>query len=63
MSVAKLNEAGNDVNLRGDHPHIQNTKTKTKQITGKTFMLDLWIKHPEAVTSKTPESADPRPQT
>jgi hypothetical protein len=31
MSMAKMNEAGNDVNLRGDQPHIQNTKTK--QIT------------------------------
>ena len=59
MSVAKMNEAGNDVNLRGDRPHIQNTKTK--QITalrreGKTFILDFWIKHPVAA----PESADPR---
>eukprot|EP00972_Heterocapsa_arctica_P035771 5261094-Heterocapsa_arctica.AAC.1 len=31
MSVAKMNEAGNNVNLRGYHPRIQNTKTK--QIT------------------------------
>eukprot|EP00972_Heterocapsa_arctica_P111052 16350366-Heterocapsa_arctica.AAC.1 len=65
MSVAKMNEAS-DVNLRGDHPHIQNAKTK--QITalrreGKTCILGLWIQHPGAVKSKTPESADPRPQT
>ena len=61
MSVAKMNEAGNDVNLRGDRPHIQNTKTK--QITalrreGKTFILDLWIKHPGVV----PEGANPDPR-
>jgi hypothetical protein len=51
MSVAKMNEAGNDVNLTGARPHILNTKTK--QITdlrreGKTFILDLWVKHPGA---------------
>eukprot|EP00972_Heterocapsa_arctica_P068238 10079607-Heterocapsa_arctica.AAC.1 len=49
MSVAKMNEAGNDVNPRGDNPHIENTKSG--QITAlrreeKTFILDLWIKHP-----------------
>jgi hypothetical protein len=49
MSVAKMNEAGNDVNLRGDNPHIEHKKSG--QITklrreGKTFILDLWIKHP-----------------
>ena len=41
MSVAKMNEAGNDVNPRGDRPHIQNCKTG--QVTalrreGKTFV-------------------------
>ena len=28
MSVDKMNEAGNDVNLCGDQPHIMNVKTK-----------------------------------
>ena len=27
ISAAKMNEAGNDVNLRGDSPHILNLKT------------------------------------
>jgi hypothetical protein len=51
MSVAKMNEAGNDVNLRGDRPHIMNVKTKAitaLRREGKTFILDLWIKIPEA---------------
>ncbi len=58
MSVAKMNEAGNDVNLMGDNPHIENTKTKhitALRREGKTFILDLWIKHP--VEQK---SADPK---
>ena len=51
ISAAKMNDAGNDVNLRGDHPHIMNVKTK--QVTalrkeGKTYVLDLWIKSGEA---------------
>ena len=63
MSVAKMNEAGNDVNLRGSNPHIMNIKTK--EITalrreGKTFILDLWVKIPGATKNKTPE-VDPTP--
>ena len=63
MSVAKMNEAGNDVNLRGSNPHIMNIKTK--EITalrreGKTFILDLWVKIPGAMKNKTPE-VDPTP--
>eukprot|EP00972_Heterocapsa_arctica_P076013 11211061-Heterocapsa_arctica.AAC.1 len=59
-----MNDAGNDVNLRGDRPHIMNIKTK--EITalwrkGKTFILDLWVKIPGAVKSKTPE-VDPTTQ-
>ena len=47
ISAAKMNEAGNDVNLRGDSPHILNLKTN--QVTalrkeGKTYVLDLWVK-------------------
>eukprot|EP00972_Heterocapsa_arctica_P041709 6150240-Heterocapsa_arctica.AAC.1 len=39
---------------------------KTKEVTalwreGKTFILDVWVKIPGAVKSKTPE-ADPTPQ-
>ena len=63
MSVAKMNEAGNDVNLRGNNPHIMNIKTK--EITalrreGKTFILDLWVKIPGALKNKTLE-VDPTP--
>jgi hypothetical protein len=63
MSVAKMNEAGNDVNLRGSNPHIMNIKTK--EVTalrreGKTFILDLWVKIPGAMKNKTPE-VDPTP--
>eukprot|EP00972_Heterocapsa_arctica_P089311 13171028-Heterocapsa_arctica.AAC.1 len=64
MSVAKMNEAGNDVNLRGDHLHIMNVKTKEVMALrreGKTLLLDLWVKIPGAVKNMTPE-ADPTPQ-
>jgi hypothetical protein len=63
MSVAKMNEAGNDVNLRGSNPHILNIKTR--EVTalrreGKTFILDLWVKIPRALKNKPPEE-DPTP--
>jgi hypothetical protein len=51
VSVAKMCEAGNDVVLSGKSPHIVNHKTK--QVTalrreGKTFVLDLWVRLPQA---------------
>jgi hypothetical protein len=47
ISVAKMGDAGNDVNLT-DKPHIRNRVTG--QVTalrreGKTFILDLWVRH------------------
>ena len=46
LSAAKMNEAGNDVNLAGKNPHILNTKTGevTKlRREGRTYLLDLWV--------------------
>ena len=46
LSAAKMNEAGNDVNLAGKDPHIKNIKTG--EITklrrcGRTYLLDMWV--------------------
>ena len=53
ISVAKMCEAGNDIFLT-DKPHIVNRATG--QVTalrreGKTFVLDLWVRHPTSAAS------------
>ena len=53
ISVAKMCEAGNDIFLT-DKPHIMNRATG--QVTalrreGKTFVLDLWVRHPTSAAS------------
>ena len=51
ISAAKMNDAGNDINLRGDRPHIMNVKTKqviALRKEGKTYVFDLWTKSGEA---------------
>jgi hypothetical protein len=53
ISVAKMSDAGNDVNLT-EKPHIRNRLTG--QVTalrreGKTFILDLWVRHPTSAAA------------
>ena len=53
LSVAKMCEAGNDIILTNT-PHIKNRATG--QITalrreGKTYVLDLWVRHPTSAAS------------
>jgi hypothetical protein len=41
-----MNEAGNDVHLQGNNPHIKNVKTgQTTKLRkqGRCYLLDLWI--------------------
>ena len=46
ISTAKLNEAGNDVNLHSEKPHILNKdigqKTDLRRV-GRSYLLDLWV--------------------
>jgi hypothetical protein len=50
ISVAKMGDAGNDVNLT-DKPHIRN------RLTGKTFILDLWVRHPTSAAAAADAAA------
>jgi hypothetical protein len=59
ISVAKMCEAGNDVNLT-EKPHIRNRQTG--QVTalrreGKTFVLDLWVRHPTSAVAAAAAAA------
>jgi hypothetical protein len=59
ISVAKMCEAGNDVNLT-DKPHVRNRLTG--QVTalrreGKTFILDLWVRHPTSAAAAADAAA------
>ena len=59
ISVAKMGDAGNDVNLT-DKPHIRNRLTG--QVTalrreGKTFILDLWVRHPTSAAAAADAAA------
>ena len=59
ISVARMGDAGNDVHLT-DKPHIRNRLTG--QVTalrreGKTFILDLWIRHPTSAAAAADAAA------
>jgi hypothetical protein len=59
ISAAKMNDAGNDVNLT-EKPHIINRRTG--QVTalrreGKTFILDLWVRHPTSAAAAAAAAA------
>ena len=46
ISTAKLNDAGNDVNLHHDKPHIINRATGERsdlRRVGRAYLLDLWV--------------------
>jgi hypothetical protein len=53
ISVAKMADAGNDIFLT-DKPHIINRATGQSTALrreGKTFILDLWVRHPTSAAS------------
>ena len=59
ISVARMGDAGNDVMLT-DKPHIRNRLTG--QVTalrreGKTFILDLWVRHPTSAAAAADAAA------
>jgi hypothetical protein len=54
ISVAKMADAGNDIFLTSDKPHIVNKTTGQSTALrreGKTFILDLWVRHPSAASA------------
>jgi hypothetical protein len=54
ISVAKMADAGNDIFLTADKPHIVNRATGQSTALrreGKTFILDLWVRHPASAAS------------
>ena len=59
ISVAKMCEAGNDVNLT-EKPHIRNRQTGqviALRREGKTFVLDLWVRHPTSAVAAAAAAA------
>ena len=46
ISTARLNDAGNDVNLHADRPHIihkaTGERTEPKRV-GRAYTVDLWV--------------------
>ena len=47
LSVGRLSEQGNDVNLNSDDPHIRNKATQEVTRLRKSngmFILDMWVK-------------------
>jgi hypothetical protein len=53
ISVAKMADAGNDIFLTSDKPHIINKNGQSTALRreGKTFILDLWVRHPSAASA------------
>ena len=54
ISVAKMADAGNDIFLTADKPHIVNRaigQSTALRREGKTFILDLWVRHPTSAAS------------
>ena len=50
LSVSRLNDTGNAVDLHPDQPTVENLKTGERTAlrrVGKTFILDDWVEIPD----------------
>ena len=65
MSAAKMAEAGNELRLNSSNPHVVNLNTG--EITalrkeGNIYVMDLYIKEPEAATTREKREKPEKPE-